>query len=290
MNTMKRFPHIPDHVNVLFEKEKQRWDYIFIRPILLIVYFLLRCIIFPLKYLIHRRAFGFERYIIDAVLSFGIKYLATKEAVELFVRHVQIEPVIYRHILTGQKESDLPIRDLNGIDGRFNVDSLAQIIKNNMTIGHDELSYELVERFDKNIFLDKIDDIRKAKPFNIEEYTKKALEVNKRHSFQLIGATNVVLTIVYTITIFSDLRTAMQALNSFGSDSITLWALKHLYRNNPDILTDLDFYLQVYSNRSHYDNSAFFSDPSQYLFYHIVFDEYVYDALHNQPPSIEPQS
>lgn len=284
---MKQFPHITDYVNTQFAAEKKRWDYLFLRPVLLVVYFIIRCIVFPFKFIFHRRAFGFEHYIIDAVLSFGIKYLATREAVELFVRHVQIEPVLYRHLLTGQEDESLPEKELNGIDGKYDVDSLEQIMKNNMTIGHDELSYELIDRFDKDIFLENIDVIRKKKPFDIEDYSKKALEINEKHSFQLIGATNVVLTIVYVITIFADLRTVMQALNSFGSDSVALWALKHLYRNDSDVLTDLDFYMQVYNNRSHYDNSAFFSDPSQYLFYHIVFDEYAYEVLRNRPPSIQ---
>ena len=49
------------------------------------------------------------------------------------------------------------------------------------------------------------------------------------------------------------------------------------------VLTDLDFYMQVYSNRSHYNSDVFFSDPSQYLYYHIVFDEFAYHMLRNPP-------
>lgn len=288
---MKRFPHITDYANKQFEHEKKRWDYLFLRPVLLVIYFLLRTVLFPIKFLIHRKPWGFEHYIIDSILAFGIKYIASKEAVELLVRHVQIEPVLYRHILTKQKEGDFPKElQLQGIDGVFNVDSLDQIIKNNMTIAHDELSYELVDRFDKEVFLENLDVIRKKMPVDIDKFSRKALETNQKHSLGLIGATNVVLTIVYTITIFADLRTAMQALNSFGSDSIILWSLKHLYRHDPDVQTDLDFYMQVYNNRSHYDNSAFFSDPSQYLYYHIVFDEFAYDLLRNRPPSLEPNT
>jgi len=286
MHYMKRFPHITDDMNIRFEKEKKRLDYLFIRPILLLSYFFLRCIAFPIKFLIHRKPWGFEHYIIDAVLSFGIKYLASKEAVELLMRHVQIEPMLYRHILQGQLPEETIQRELQGINGVFNIDSLKQIIHNNMTIGHDELSYELVGTFDKDKFLTELDNIRKSEPYDISNFTMKALEVNQKHSLGIIGATNVVMTIVFTITIFADLRTTMQALNSFGSDSVLLWAMKHLYRNDPDVLTDLDFYMQVYSNRSHYDNSAFFSDPSQYLFYHIVFDEFAYETLRTRPPSL----
>lgn len=282
---MKRFPYITDYVNHEFEREKLRWDYRFLRPPLLIFYFLIRCFIFPFKFIFHRNPWGFENYIVDAVLAFGIKYVATQDAVSLLIRHVQIEPVLYRHLLRGQKAVEGDPRELNGIDGLYNVDSLSQIRANNMTIGHDELSYELVDRFEKEVFLKNLEQIRKERPFDIEEFSKKALEINEKHSFQLIGATTVVMFIVFTITVVADLRTSIQALNSFGSDSIALWALKHLYQNDPDVLTDLDFYLQVYNNRSHYNNSAFFSDPSQYLYYHIVFDEFAYHCLRTRPPS-----
>lgn len=284
---MKRFPYMTDYVNHEFEREKLRWDYRFLRPPLLVLYFFVRGVIFPFKFLFHRKAWGFESYIIDAVLAFGIKYVATKDAVALLIRHVQIEPVLYRHLLFGQGGSEEAPRNLNGIDGLYDVDSLRQIVKNNMTIGHDELSYELVDRFDKDTFLQNLEQIRGERPFDIARFSKKAIEINEKHSLQLIGATTVVMFIVFTITVFADLKTSMQALNSFGSDSIALWALKHLYQNDPKVLTDLDFYLQVYNNRSHYNNSAFFSDPSQYLYYHIVFDEFAYDCLRMRPPTLK---
>ena len=87
---------------------------------------------FPVKFIIHRKPYGYERYVIDAVLAFGIKYLATRDAVELLIRHVQIEPLLYRFLLTGQEDESLPQKELNGIDGIYNVDTLDQIIKNNM--------------------------------------------------------------------------------------------------------------------------------------------------------------
>ncbi len=30
---MKNFPYMTDYVNALFEREKARWDYIFLRPV-----------------------------------------------------------------------------------------------------------------------------------------------------------------------------------------------------------------------------------------------------------------
>ena len=272
-------------MNEELSADKERWDYRFLRPPLLILYFLMRCLVFPFKFLFHRNAWGFEARIIDAVLAFGIKYVATQEAVAMLIRHVQIEPVLYRHFLTGHEcEGGVPC-ELAGIDGVYNVDTLKQIIDNNMTIAHDELSYELVERFDKGIFLQNLDRIKEARPYDIEKFSVKALEINEKHSFQLIGATTVVMFIVFVITLVADLKTSMQALNSFGSDSVALWALKHLYQNDPEVMIDLDFFLQVYSNRSHYNSSAFFSDPSQYLYYHIVFDEFAYECLRTRPPS-----
>lgn len=276
---MKEFPYITDYVNTQFKQEKERFDYIFIRPILLVLYFFLRIIIFPLKFVLHRRSYGFESYCIDAILAFGIKYFASREAVELLIRHVQIEPLLYRYLLTGQKIEFSSPRKLNGINGDYNVDTLKDIILNNMTIGHDELSYELVDLFDKDVFLKNLDSIRKLKPEDHEQYSKDAISLNEQHSLQWFGCTNVVMFIVFVITIFGDLKTTIKALNSFGSDSIALWAMKHIYRNNHEVLTDLDFYMQVYSNRSHYNSSAFFSDPSQYLYYHIVFDEFAYECL-----------
>jgi len=90
--------------------------------------------------------------------------------------------------------------------------------------------------------------------------------------------------IVFVITIFADLRTALRALNSFGSDSIVLWCLKHIYANNTEALVDLDFFMQSETNRGHFGSSPFFSNPNQYLYYHIVFDECVYDMLRTIKP------
>ncbi|MEO0508434.1 MAG: hypothetical protein AAF065_01075 [Verrucomicrobiota bacterium] len=282
---MKEFPYITDYVNAQFKTEKERFDYIFIRPILLVLYFFIRVIVFPIKFVLHRRSYGFESYCIDGILAFGIKYFASRDAVELLIRHVQIEPLLYRYLLTGQDSEPTSPKKFNGINGDYNVDTLKEIILNNMTIGHDELSYELVDRFDKNAFLENLEAIRKLKPEDHEQYTKKAIALNEKHSLQWFGCTNVVMFIVFVITIFGDLKTTIKALNSFGSDSIALWAMKHIYRNDHDVLTDLDFYMQVYSNRSHYNSSAFFSDPSQYLYYHIVFDEFAYECLRTRTPA-----
>ena len=285
---MKQFPYMTDYVNEAFAKEKVRFDYIFLRPILLVLYFFLRSIAFPLKFVFHRKPLGFEGYCIDAVLAFGLKRFASYDAVELLVRHVQIEPILYRFLLTGHKFEDDEIINtkLNGIHGDFGIDSLEHIVRNNMTIGHDELSYELGDKFERDTFLAHLDQIRRSKPLKHEDLSKQILEVNKEHSLGWFGATNVVMFIVFTITIFADLRTTVKALNSFDSDSIALWALMHIYENDPDVRIDLEFYMQVYSNRSHYNSSAFFSDPSQYLAYHIVFDEFAYHCLQNRRPTL----
>lgn len=281
-----RFPYMTDYVNGLFEKERHRWDFHLLRPIMVFFYFFLRCIVFPLKFVFHRFSYGFEGYLIDRTLAFGMKYLARSEAVELLVRHTQIEPLLYRHLLHFHPSSpDSPAdRKLNGIDGDFNVQSIKDVYWNNMTIGHDQLSYEIVDRFDKQLFLRNLEQLRACKPEDHDSYSKAALDENKRHSFQLLGATNVAILIVVTITIFADLKTAITALNSFFSDSIVLWCMKHLYANDPAALIDLDFFSQEGTNRGHYNSSAFFSDPSRYLYYHIVFDEVVYDLLRNHPP------
>lgn len=286
---MERFPYITDYVNELFAKEKQRWDYILLRPIIVFSYFFIRCILFPLKFVFHRVSYGFEGFLIDWFLSFGMKYLARQEAVELLVRHVQIEPLLYRHFLTRhQAHADFPPdKKFNGIEGDFNVDRIKEVYWNNLTIGHDLLSYEMVSRFDKNLFLENLDYVRTCKPEDHNKFSKKALEENKRHSLQLLCATNVVLLIVVTITIFADLKTAVNALNSFGSDSIVLWCMKQIYINDRAVQVDLDFFMQVASNRGHYNSSAFFSNPSLYLYYHIVFDEVMYELLRNHPaPSV----
>lgn len=285
---MKQFPYITDYMNETFRKEKQRFDYIYIRPVLLVLYFFLRCVAFPFKFVFHRKPWGWEGYCIDSVLAFGLKRFASRDAVELVIRHVQIEPILYRHLLTGHEfeEHEKIETSLNGIFGNFGLNSLDQIIRNNMTIGHDELSYELGEKFDRKTFLAHIDEIRRSKPMDHDDYSKEVLAINQKYSLGWFGTTNVVMFIVFAITIFADLQTSIKALNSFDSDSILLWALKHLYENDPNVLIDLDFYMQVYSNRSHYNASAFFSDPSQYLAYHIVFDEFAYDCLRNRPPSV----
>ncbi|MEM7355141.1 MAG: hypothetical protein AAF657_30305 [Acidobacteriota bacterium] len=277
---MLAFPHLTAYVNQVFGKEKTRLDYILLRPLLLISYFFLRLIVFPLKYFVHRRPYGFEARCIDASMAFGLKYLASHEAAELLVRHVQIEPLLYRHLLS-QPTSEAS-RKLNGIDGDFNVGSLKDIVHHNMTIGHDELSYEIIERFDKEKFLGDLQGIRRRRPDDHGELSKQVLAVNKDHSWQLLGCTNVVIFIVMAITIFGDLRTTIKALNSFDSDSIVLWCLKHIFVEDPEVMIDLDFYMQVYANRSHYDSGAFFSDPSQYLYYHIAFDEFAYHILRNR--------
>ena len=67
-----------------------------------------------------------------------------------------------------------------------------------------------------------------------------------------------------------------------------LWCMKHIYAEDTPALIDLDFFMQEVSNRGHYNSSAFFSNPSQYLYYHIVFDEVVYDMLLNRPPAPVP--
>lgn len=286
-----RFPYMTDYINDTFNAEKERWDFNLLRPVLLILYFLIRCVMFPFKFFFHRNPYGFESRCIDAVLAFGMKYLATHEAAELIIRHVQIEPLLYRHLLHKSGETDHgenrtgPAGKLKGIDGDYNVDSLKDIIWNDMTVGHDELSYEILDRFDKKAFLENLGSIRTSMPSDHEELSKNALEENKRHSKQLLGATTVVMLIVTTITILGDLKTTVKALNSFDADAVILWCLKHIYENNPSVNIDLDFYLQEYSNRGHYYSSAFFSNPSQYLYYHIAFDEFAYELLRTVRPA-----
>ncbi len=290
-NTSHRFPYITDYVNEVFANEKDHWDYVFLRPLLLVSYFFLRTISFPLKFVLHRGTYGFEAKLIDWTMSFGMKYLARYEAAELMVRHVQIEPLLYRHVLLSSsnptdKSSEQARKKLNGINGDFNVDDLQTVVDHNMTIGHDELSYELIDRFDRETFLSNLDQIRRSRPEDHEQYSKAALQENRDHSWQILGATNIVLLIVTTITMFADLKTTMKALGSFDSDSILLWCLKHIYAGAPESQINLDFFMQEVSNRGHYNSSAFFSNPSQYLYYHIVFDEVAYDLLRNHPPMI----
>jgi hypothetical protein len=283
---MKSFPYVTDYINEVFSKEEKRLDYTYLRPLLLVFYFFLRSIVFPIKFLIHRRPYGFEAKCIDGVLAFGMKYFASYDAVELMVRHVQIEPLLYRHLLQ-DGEGGIPAspRKFNGIDGDYNLDSLSEMIRNNLTIGHDELSYEVIERFDRDTFLENLDELRKRVPEDHTLFSKKAMEATKASSLEWIGCTNVVIGIVIVITLFADLRTAVKALNSFGSDSLMLWALKHLYVNDPVVTTDLDFYTPDDSNRGHFNSSVFFSNPSLYLQNHIAFDEYAYHVLRERPPT-----
>ena len=300
---MNKYPYIPTAMNELFREEKLRIDYLFLRPILLVVYFFIRIVIFPIKFLIHRRPLGFEGRSIDGLLAFGLKYLASHQAAELLIRHIQIEPLIYRFLLKNIKNNaevqdadsakEMYSKDdketannqkLNGIEGDFSVLSFKEMIANSMTIGHDELSYEVADRFEREAFLENLNELRKEKPEDHNKYSKKILEYNKKSSFQILGCTNVVMLIVIVITILGDLKTTVKALNSFGSDSVVLWAMKHIYCDNQEVLTDLDFYMQVYNNRSHYNSSVFFSDPSQYLYYHIVFHEFVYSTLLTKSP------
>ena len=278
---MQSFPYVTGYVNEIFDKEKARLDYRFLRPILNILLFLLRIVLVPLKFLLHRRAWGFEKPIIDGILAFGIKYLASHDALQLLIRHVQIEPLLYRYLLSGTPEGGRGGigERLKGIDGDFTVNSIRDVVKHGLTICHDDLSYEVFERFDKDAFLSNLDHYRRNRPEDIAQYGSRIIEDNRKHSLQLLGATNVVIVIVMTITIFADIHTTVRALNSFDSDSLLLWCLKHIYADDPRAMIDLDFYLQTSSNRGHYNSDVFSSDPNEYLYYHIAFDEFAYDLL-----------
>ncbi len=282
---MHRFPYITDYANDVFAREQKQWDFVVLRPILLVAYFFVRCVSFPLKFVFHRWPLGFEAWLIDKWMALGLKYVARPEAAELFMRHVQIEPLLYRHVLSrrGVPHESTGER-LNGIDGVYDVEDTRMLVKNRLTIGHDLLSYEVVDRFDKEAFLANLDYIRSIRPGDHEQYSKAVLEENRRHSWRLLGPTNIVMLVVMGITLFGDLRTTITALNSFGSDSLLLWCMKQLYAGNERVQIDLDFFMQEVSNRGHYNSSAFFSNPSQYLYYHIVFDEVVYDLLRTNPP------
>jgi hypothetical protein len=286
---MNRFPYITPYVNDVFARERKQWDFILLRPLLLVLYFFVRCASFPVKFVLHRWPLGCEAYLIDWWMTFGMKYLARADAAELFMRHVQIEPLLYRHIL---QRRDAPAVSngvkLNTIDGDFAVDSIRTVLANRLTVGHDRLSYEIIDRFDKQIFLDNLDYIRSTVPGDHEALSKGVLEENRRHSLQVLGPTNVVLLIVMVITLLGDLDTTITALNSFGSDSVLLWCVKRIYAENDAVQVDLDFFMQEVANRGHYSSSAFFSNPSQYLYYHIVFDEVVYDLLRSTPPTALP--
>lgn len=279
---MKKFPYITPYINEIFSREEHRLDYIFLRPLLLVFYFFLRIIVFPVKYLIHRKPYGFEARCIDGLLAFGMKYLASREAVELMIRHVQIEPLLYRHLIPENTETTP--RKFNGIHGDYHLDNLSEMIRNNLTIGHDELSYEIIDRFDREEFLASIHEVRKRIPEDHNLLGKGALAITEQSSLGWIGCTNVVIFIVITITLFADLRTAVKALNSFGSDSLLLWAMKQLYSGDPIVTADLDFYIPDDSNRGHFNSSVFFSNPSLYLQNHIAFDEFAYHILRERPP------
>ena len=284
---MQRFPYITDLVNELFDREKERFDYKFIRPIFTISFFFLRIVLVPLKFIFHRSAWGFEKRIIDSVLAFGIKYFASREALELLIRHVQIEPLLYRYLLSGTPERRAGSGEmLKGIDGDFSVNSVQDIVAHGLTICHDDLSYEIFERFDKHAFLENLDFYRNSRPEDIAQFGNRVLEQNRRHSWQIFGATNVVVIVVITITLFADFHTSIRALNSFDSDSLLLWCLKHICAEDRQAMIDLDFYLQTDSNRSHYTNDAFRSDPNQYLYYHIAFDEFAYELLRKNQPAL----
>jgi hypothetical protein len=281
---MQNFPYATDYINDLFDKEQARFDYRFIRPIFTISFFFIRLVLVPFKFIFHRNAWGFEKKIIDSVLAFGIKYLASDDALELLIRHVQMEPLLYRYLLSGTPERRAGTGEvLKGIDGDFSVNSIEDIIAHGLTICHDNLSYEIFERFDKTAFLNNIEFYRKSRPEDISQFGRDIFDINRKHSWQLFGASNVVITVVFTITIFADFKTAIRALNSFDSDSLLLWCLKHVCADNKQAMIDLDFYLQSQSNRSHYNSDSFRSDPNQYLYYHIAFDEFAYELLRKNP-------
>ena len=285
---MQNFPFITDYINEIFDKERARFDYKFIRPILTISFFFLRLVLVPFKFLFHRHAWGFEKKIIDGALAFGIKHFASQAALKLLIRHVQIEPMLYRYLLSGTPKRKARTGELlKGIDGDFSVNSIHDIVKHGLTICHDDLSYEIFERFDKQAFRENIEFYRNSKPEDIAQFGAKVLDLNREHSWQILGATNVVIIVVFTITIFADFYTSIRALNSFDSDSLLLWCLKHICAEDQQAMIDLDFYLQTYSNRSHYNSDAFRSDPNQYLYYHIAFDEFAYELLQKNSAALE---
>ena len=281
---MQNFPFLTDYVNETCNAEQKRLDYKVLRPILTALYFFLRLAVVPTKFLFHRNPQGWENALIDRVIAFGIKRLASHDALELLIRHVQIEPLLYRFVLSGTPERIAGNgARLKGIDGDFSVDSVEDVVAHGLTICHDDLSYELMEKFDRSAFLDNIEFYRNSRPESIEQFGNKVLEQNRKSSLQLFGATNVVIFIVITITLIGDLKTIVRALNSFDSDAVLLWCAKSVCAEDPQTMVDLDFYLQDESNRSHYNNGPFLSDPSRYLYHHIAFDEFVYELLRQNP-------
>jgi hypothetical protein len=283
---MKNFPYITPYVNDVLNREQRRLDYVLLRPLLLAVYYFARLTLFPFKFLFHRNAWGFEGRCIDSVLCFGLKYLAAHDAVELIVRHVQIEPLLYRFLLQNGNPEEFKQNiagELKGIDGDFSVNTARDVVQHNLTLCHDDLAYEVWERFDKETFLENLNQLRNSLPEDHEQFGKEMLAVNRKHSLQLLGCTNVVILIVFTITIFGDLKSVVRALNSFESDSLLHWCLQHIYRNDLPSLIDLSYHLPSESNRSQYRTGPFLSDPSMYLYNHIAFDEYAYELLRTRP-------
>jgi hypothetical protein len=281
---MERLPYITDYINDVFLRERSRLDYRLLRPVMVVLYFFLRLLLVPFKFIFHRKPWGFERKLIDRMIAFGIKYLATQDALNLLIRHVQIEPLLYRYILSGTPERRMGSGEkLKGIDGDFSIHSVEDVVAHGLTICHDDLSYEVMQRFDKDAFLENLEFYRNSRPEDIAQFSNSVLEQNRQHSLQLFGCTNVVIFIVLIITICGDLRTIVRALNSFDSDSLVLWAVKHICAHDKRAMIDLDFYLQSDSNRSHYNSSPFLSDPNQYLYNHIAFDEFVYELLRKNP-------
>ena len=172
--TTQSFPYITDYINEIFDKEKRRFDYRFIRPLFTISFFFVRIVLVPIKFVFHRRAWGYESKLIDSILAFGIKYLASREALQLLIRHVQIEPLLYRYLLSGTPErQDRTAEILKGIDGDFTINSIQDVLDHGLTICHDDLSYEIFERFDKKAFLENIDFYRNSAPEDIEQFGKK---------------------------------------------------------------------------------------------------------------------
>ncbi|MEZ4631381.1 MAG: hypothetical protein R2880_11850 [Deinococcales bacterium] len=281
---MEYLPYVTDYVNGIFTKEKSRLDYKLVRPVMTVFYFFLRVILVPLKFLFHRRAWGFEKRLIDQSIALGIKYLAAYDALLLLIRHVQIEPLLYRYILSGTPERrEGTGKRLKGIDGDFSIHSIQDVVAHGLTICHDDLSYEVMQRFDKDAFLANLEFYRNSQPEDIAQFSQSVLEQNRQHSLQLFGPSNVVIFIVLIITLFGDLNTVVRALNSFDSDSILLWCLKHICAEDKKAMVDLDFYLQSDSNRSHYNSNPFLSDPNEYLYNHIAFDEFAYELLRKNP-------
>ena len=279
---MHDFPYLTPYVNEIFSREKTRWDYRFLRPVLIVLYFFLRLVLVPFKFVFHRNAWGFEDGLIDRVIAFGIERFAARDALELLIRHVQIEPLLYRYVLSGTPERIDGVGErLKGIDGDFSVNSVQDVVAHGLTICHDDLSYEVMARFDKGAFLENLEFYRNSRPESLEQFGRGVLAQNRQHSLQIFGCTNVVIFIVITISLFGDLKTVIRALNSFQSDALLLWCLKHICAEDERAMIDLDFYLQP-NNRSHYNNSPFLSDPNAYLYNHIAFDEFAYELLRKQ--------